>query len=98
MTKLDSLFEDYNKLLAIVLPYFQVNEDKILHCNEEDSVIARYCIIFTLCEQYGDRDISKVCKLSKSCVNKIRNNMRYKMSDPSFKCHYSRVKSIMDKQ
>ncbi len=91
MTKLDNAYRHFNKGLAVVSSFFQVDESKVLTCNEEDCVNARYCLIYLLCEKYHDSDIAKVSGLSKSCVNKVRNNTRYKLEDYSFR---GSIKSI----
>lgn len=85
MAKLDNTYRHFNEGLAVVSSYFQVDKSKVLTCNEDDCVNARYCLIYLLCEKYHDSDIAKVSGLSKSCINKIRNNTRYKLEDYSFR-------------
>ena len=93
MTKFDNAYLRFNEGLSIVSSYFQVDKSKVLTCNEEDCVNARYCLIYIMCEKYHDSDIAKISGLSKSCINKIRNNTRFKLEDYSFR---SSLKSIKD--
>ena len=75
MTRLGALREEYTKISSIVKGYFEIDEPTLLKSNKEDAVDARYVLIGILCEKYNDSDISVVCGLSKSVVNKIRNQI-----------------------
>lgn len=75
MTRLDALREEYRKTSSIVKEYFEITETTLLKSNKEDAVDARYVLVGILCEKYNDSDISVVCGLSKSVVNKIRNQI-----------------------
>ena len=75
MTRLGALREEYIKISSIVKGYFEIDEPTLLKSNKEDAVDARYILVGILCEKYNDSDISAVCGLSKSVVNKIRNQI-----------------------
>lgn len=94
MTKFDDAYRHFNEGLSIVSSYFQVEESKVLTCNEEDCVNARYCLIYLLCEKYHDSDITKISGLSKSCINKIRNNTKFKLEDYSFRNSLKSIKGL----
>ena len=94
MTKFDSVSNLFDKLLTIVSSYFKVDRMKVLNSNIEDCVNARYCLIYLLCEKFRDDDIVKVSGLSRSCVNKIRNNTRIKLEDYCFRGYLKDIRSL----
>lgn len=75
MARLDALREEYIKISGIVKEYFEITETTLLKSNKEDAVDARYVLVSILCENHNDGDIAVVCNLSKSVVNKIRNQV-----------------------
>ena len=95
MTKFDNVYRHFNEGLAVVSSYFQVDKSKVLSCNEEDCVNARFCLIYLLCEKYHDSDIAKVSGLSKSCINKIRNYTSYKLEDYSFRICIKSIRQLL---
>ena len=95
MTKFDDAYHRFDACLSVVASYFQVDKSKVLTSNEEDCVNARYCLIYTMCEKYHDSDIAKISGLSKSCVNKIRNNTKFKLEDYSFRSSLKGVRDLL---
>lgn len=91
MRKYDAIIADFNKLREIVVSYYDIDDDELLKCNKENVVEARYCLISIMCDKYNDFDISKICGLSKSLVNKIRNRVN---SNQMHKCFYIDLKNI----
>ena len=94
MTKFDEPYREFKAYLDITSSYFKVDKSKVLTCNEEDCVNARYCLIYLLCEKYRDNDIVRISGLSKSCVNKIRNNTRIKLGDYYFRNYLKDIKAL----
>jgi hypothetical protein len=94
MTKFDEPYGEFKAYLDIVSSYFKVDKPKVLTCNEEDCVNARYCLIYLLCEKYRDNDIVRISGLSRSCVNKIRNNTRVKLEDYYFRGYLKDIRSL----
>lgn len=95
MTKFDDAYAIFDTHLSIVASYFQVDKSKVFTCNEEDYVNARYCLIYMMCDKYNDSDIAKVSRLSKSCVNKIRNNTKFKLKDYSFNKSFKNIQNLL---
>lgn len=95
MTKLDDTYTCFNAYLSVVVSYFQVDKSKVTTCNEEDCVNARYCLIYMMTEKYKDSDIAKVSGLSKSCINKIRNNIKFKLKDTCFRNDFYRIQKLI---
>ena len=66
--------EVFNKVLESVSELSEIASDKILKCNQEECVDARYALIAVLSERMNDRQISEVSGWSIQLVNKARNN------------------------
>ena len=96
MTKYDTLREDLSKLLDVVTSYYNIDADELFIRNTEDIVDARYCLISILCEKYKDSDISSICGVSKSVVNKVRNAINSKFKNNSFSVDLKNVKSLFN--
>lgn len=94
MTKYDTLKADLSKLLDVVTSYYNICADEIFIRNTEDIVDARYCLISILCEKYKDSDISSICGVSKSVVNKVRNAINSRCKNNSFLVDLKNVKSL----
>lgn len=94
MTKYDPIREDLSKLLDIVSSYYDVNKKELFVSNKANVVDARYSLIALLCEKYKDSDISIICGLSKSVVNKIRNAINVRCKNRTFNIGLNNVKNL----
>lgn len=88
---IESLFKKATNRIA---EYFNIDANDVFGSNREDCVNARYCLIYILCNKYTDYEISKALPISKSGVNKIRNNFSNKMNIFSFKNDFNCIKSL----
>lgn len=95
MTKYDDLVNDYQMAIDVIATYFDISKSELLVKNTENVVDARYCLIYILCEKYKDADIAKVCNISKSVVNKIRNQVNAKMRNKFFYYDLNKVKMLL---
>ena len=92
-----SIKQKFNEVSMIVADYFAISIDEMYSLNREDCVSARYCAIYIMCERYTDSDIARVCRLSKNCINKIRNKFRDKLSCHSFFDDYNNILDNIEK-
>lgn len=98
MTKYDNLFKDFNILSDIVSSYFDIDKSELTKSNKENVVDARYCLIYILCNKYKDFDIAKVLGISKSVVNKIRNQINSNLRNYDFYNDLKVVKSLFNEK
>lgn len=98
MTKYDNLFKDFNILSDIVSSYFDIDKSELTKSNKENVVDARYCLIYILCNKYKDFDIAKVLGISKSVVNKIRNQINSNLMNYDFYNDLKVVKSLFNEK
>lgn len=66
--------EVFNKVLERVSELSEITPYKVLRCNQEECVDARYALIAVLSERMNDRQIAEVSGWSIQLVNKARNN------------------------
>lgn len=95
MKRLDALRHEYDNVSRIIKEYFEIDETSLLKSNKECAVDARYVLISILCETHNDNDIAVVSKLSKSVVNKIRNQVLTKQRSNYFYDVLKTIKSLV---
>lgn len=95
MTKYDNLYKDFDIVSDIVVSYFDIDKSELITSNKENVVDARYCLIYILCDKYKDFDIAKVACVSKSVVNKIRNQINSNLRSYDFYNDLKVVKSLI---
>lgn len=66
--------EVFNKVLERVSKLSELTSWKVMYCNQEECVDARYALIAVLSERMNDRQIAEVSGWSIQLVNKARNN------------------------
>lgn len=98
MTKYDNLYKDFNRVSDIVSSYFDIDKGELTKSNKENVVDARYCLIYILCNKYKDFDIAKVLGVSKSVVNKIRNQINSNLRSYDFYNDLKVVKSLLNEK
>ena len=98
MTKYDNLYKDFNRVSDIVSSYFDIDKSELTKSNKENVVDARYCLIYILCNKYKDFDIAKVLGVSKSVVNKIRNQINSNSRSYDFYNDLKVVKSLINEK
>lgn len=98
MTKYDNLYKDFNRVSDIVSSYFDIDKSELTKSNKENVVDARYCLIYILCNKYKDFDIAKVLGVSKSVVNKIRNQINSNLRSYDFYNDLKVVKSLLNEK
>lgn len=98
MTKYDNLYKDFNRVSDIVSSYFDIDKSELTKSNKENVVDARYCLIYILCNKYKDFDIAKVLGVSKSVVNKIRNQINSNSRSYDFYNDLKVVKSLLNEK
>lgn len=98
MTKYDNLYKDFNMVSNIVSAYFDIDKSELTKSNKENVVDARYCLIYILCNKYKDFDIAKVLGVSKSVVNKIRNQINCNLRSYDFYNDLKVVKSLLNEK
>lgn len=52
--------------------------------NTEDCVNARYILIGSVCKYLSDKELSRISHISRSLVNKIRNNVTTRCNQSYF--------------
>lgn len=97
MTKYDNLYKDFDIVSDIVVSYFDIDRRELTKSNKENIVDARYCLIHILCDKYKDSDIAKVVGVSKSVVNKIRNQTNSNLRSYDFYNDLRVVKNLLYK-
>lgn len=90
-TKLSYIENDVFDIINKVSTFYDITNQELLTSNKADCVDARYSAINMLCDKYTDYDINRATKLSKSCINKIRNNFRDKIKNPYFRENYRKL-------
>lgn len=98
MTKYDNLYKDFNIVSDIIVSYFDIDKSELITSNKENVVDARYCLIYILCDKYKDFDIAKVLCVSKSVVNKIRNQINSNLRSYDFYNDLKVVKSLLNEK
>lgn len=98
MTKYDNLYKDFNIVSDIIVSYFDIDKSELITSNKENIVDARYCLIYILCDKYKDFDIAKVLCVSKSVVNKIRNQINSNLRSYDFYNDLKVVKSLLNEK
>ena len=98
MTKYDNLYKDFNIVRDIIVSYFDIDKSELITSNKENVVDARYCLIYILCDKYKDFDIAKVLCVSKSVVNKIRNQINSNLRSYDFYNDLKVVKSLLNEK
>ena len=98
MTKYDNLYKDFSIVSDIIVSYFDIDKSELITSNKENVVDARYCLIYILCDKYKDFDIAKVLCVSKSVVNKIRNQINSNLRSYDFYNDLKVVKSLLNEK
>ena len=98
MTKYDNLYKDFNIVSDVIVSYFDIDKSELITSNKENVVDARYCLIYILCDKYKDFDIAKVLCVSKSVVNKIRNQINSNLRSYDFYNDLKVVKSLLNEK
>lgn len=98
MSKYVKIKQELDVLVDVVSSYYSISTNDVFESNREDCVNARYITIYIMCEKHTDAEIAYVSQLSKSVVNKIRNNFRQKESNYSFKEDFNAIILALSKK
>lgn len=78
--------EQYRKSLAVVCRMTGVDECSLFTTNREESVDARAMLSYVLSlHGFSDADSAELTGLSRQCINKLKNSIRYRRTRWTFK-------------
>lgn len=86
----------YNELIGKVCIVCESDKQEILKSNKEETVDARYILIYILSTKLTDKEIAKVTGLSKSYANKVRNTFHKRIRKYSLKKKFDEIKRLIE--